>query len=138
MNSTKKACKGFIDFPATIVSYLEGTRFTEEKRVNKRSPYQHLLKPKAGGMAIVMKEMEGHLAGVINATISYHPDKLSFWDFCCGNFNAIKCHYEVIPIRTEMMGDYTSDREFRKIFQAWLNQLWVTKDKQLSRFKASS
>jgi len=131
IETTRKACRKFSLYPATIMNYLEGTRFTEEKRLRKNSPYRHLLPPKAGGAAVVLNEMRHSLAGLINATIAYRPSPLSFWHFCCGNFERITCLYEVLPITEAMLGDYTQNREFRIAFQSWLNEVWAEKDKQL-------
>ncbi|OGO94098.1 MAG: hypothetical protein A3F41_04580 [Coxiella sp. RIFCSPHIGHO2_12_FULL_44_14] len=133
IKTTQKACQRFILYPATIMNYIEGTRFTEKKKEQKGSPYQHLLKPKAGGIAIVLNEMPHHLAGFIDATIAYRPDTVSFWQFCCGHFTQVACHYQVLPIETNMLGDYNHDRQFRIDFQNWLNQLWEQKDRQLTK-----
>lgn len=133
IETTKKACRRFVLYPATVMNYIEGTRFTEKKKIAKGSPYQHLLKPKAGGIAIVLNEMRDHLAGFIDATIAYQPDTVSFWEFCCGNFKTAFCHYRVLPIEKNMRGDYTNDRSFRIEFQQWLNRLWEEKDQQLDR-----
>ena len=46
---TKAACEKFKRIPVTVVNYLEGTRFSEQKKAQQQSPYRHLLKPKAGG-----------------------------------------------------------------------------------------
>jgi hypothetical protein len=45
--------------PTTIVNFVEGSRFTEEKRQQTRSPYQHLLPPKAAGIAMALNVL-GH------------------------------------------------------------------------------
>ena len=54
---TRKACRRFRKRPATVVNFLEGTRFTEAKRVNRQSPYRNLLRPKAGGIAYALDTM---------------------------------------------------------------------------------
>ena len=46
---TRAACEKFKRIPVTVVNYLEGTRFSEQKKAQQQSPYRHLLKPKAGG-----------------------------------------------------------------------------------------
>lgn len=133
METTRRACRRFTRYPATIMNYLEGTRFTPAKRLSKNSPYQHLLPPKAGGAAIVLHEMGAALGGVINATIAYDPPNVSFWQFCCGEFASIHCSYTLIPVTPQMVGDYSTNREFRVSFQTWLNTLWAEKDRQLEQ-----
>lgn len=137
METTRRACRRFTLYPATIMNYLEGTRFTPAKRLRKNSPYQHLLPPKAGGAAIVLKEMGTSLAGLLNATIAYDPPQVSFWQFCCGDFTRITCEYSLLPITTDLVGDYAENREFRVSFQTWLNALWAEKDRELDRLMSS-
>ena len=59
---TKAACELFKRQPVTVVNYLEGTRFTPAKRQQQGSPFQHLLKPKAGGVAFVLAAMGEQLS----------------------------------------------------------------------------
>mgnify|MGYP000339027078 CR=1 FL=1 len=49
---------------------------TEAKAKRQRSPYQHLLKPKAGGIAFVLEAMGENLSKIVNVTISY-PDGMA-------------------------------------------------------------
>ena len=51
IEATRKSCERYKDEPITLINFIEGTRFTPEKHAVQRSPYQHLLKPKAGGLA---------------------------------------------------------------------------------------
>jgi 1-acyl-sn-glycerol-3-phosphate acyltransferase len=54
---TKQACELFKRQPVTVVNYLEGTRYTAAKSAQQQSPFKHLLKPKAGGVAFVLAAM---------------------------------------------------------------------------------
>ena len=54
MEESRKACEQLLSQPFTLLNYLEGTRFTPEKHAEQHSPYQHLLKPKAGGLALAL------------------------------------------------------------------------------------
>ena len=40
-----------------MFNFLEGTRFTRAKHDEQQSPFRHLLKPKAGGIAFVLDAM---------------------------------------------------------------------------------
>ncbi|MDX1475358.1 MAG: acetyltransferase, partial [Reinekea sp.] len=51
LETTKRACEKFSEQPTSVVNFLEGTRFTKAKHQQQQSPYRHLLKPKAGGVA---------------------------------------------------------------------------------------
>ncbi len=135
IETTKKACKKFKEFPTTIMNFVEGTRFSEEKRDRQNSPYKNLLKPKSGGTAVVINEMQDKLDGIINVTIHYVAKDSSPWHLLCGKVDKIYIRYEVLPVTDEMIGDYYKDREFRKKFQQWLNQLWDKKDQLIETFK---
>ena len=65
----REACQIFKRAPASIINFLEGTRFTAAKKEKQNSPYRHLLMPKAGGIAGVLSEMGDRMAGIINITI---------------------------------------------------------------------
>ena len=54
MEEARKSCEQLISQPFTLLNYLEGTRFTQEKHDQQQSPYTHLLKPKAGGLALAI------------------------------------------------------------------------------------
>lgn len=133
IETTKKACQKFKEFPTTIINFVEGTRFTEQKKQRQNSPFQYLLKPKAGGIAIVINEMRDKLTGIVDVTIHYTVDHFSFWHLVCGNFDKITVRYEMLPVIDEICGDYYSDRKFRVFFQQWLNDLWQKKDNLLKQ-----
>src|SRR6056297_1274620 len=54
IETTKKYCERFKYSPISVINFLEGTRFNYEKRESQKSPYRHLLVPRAGGVAIVL------------------------------------------------------------------------------------
>ncbi|MCK4609201.1 MAG: 1-acyl-sn-glycerol-3-phosphate acyltransferase, partial [Gammaproteobacteria bacterium] len=121
-------CKKFKEDPVTVISFLEATRFTPEKKQHQHSPYKHLLKPKANSFAFVLSAMGESLQDIINVTIIYPKQGISFWSFICGKIDKVIVRYEVIPITPELRGDYAKNRDFRLSFQKWLNELWQQKD----------
>lgn len=137
IEATKKACHKFKEFPTTFMNFVEGTRSTAEKRERQNSPYRHLLKPKAAGVAIVLTEMADKLDGIINITIHYDAKDNSLWRFLSGKINKIHICYEVIPITPDLIGNYYEDRVYRKNFQQWLNTIWETKDAMIDSFKGA-
>ena len=132
---TRKFCERFRDHPVTVVNFAEGTRFSEEKRVSNRSPYRHLLRPKAAGIAFTLDAMGDQFAGIIDMTIAYRPSKHPvLWSFLIGEQTQLAIHIDVLPVPAELMGgDYAGDRAFRERFHAWLNALWARKDARLER-----
>ena len=134
---TKAACELFKRQPVTVVNYLEGTRFTEAKRLEQQSPYRHLLKPKAGGVAFVLAALGEQLDALLDVTIVYPGNSApGFWDLLNGSISRV-----IIDIRVRELdpalwaGDYENDAEFRQTVQAWVNQLWLEKDQRIEQFR---
>ena len=127
LSSTKRACMRLRKMNSTLVSFSEGTRFSIKKKSTQQSAYQYLLKPKAGGLAIVLKELGADLKGVVNATIVYAGAKPTAWNFLRGEISDIIVRYEIIPAESIIVGDYKNTND-KKAFQNWLNKLWFDKD----------
>ncbi|NBF13116.1 acyltransferase [Pseudomonas sp. Fl4BN1] len=135
---TKAACELFKRQPVTVVNYLEGTRFSPAKREQQASPFQHLLKPKAGGVAFVLAAMGEQLDAILDVTVVYPQARIpGFWDLISGNVPKV-----IIDIRTRELdptlwqGDYENDLVFRQQVQDWVNQLWTDKDQRISALLA--
>ncbi len=129
LDATRKACAKFKTMPVSIMNFVEGTRFTGEKHDRQKSPYRNLLRPKAGGIAFTLGAMGHHLNSFLDVTIAYPDGAGNFWDYFCGNITDIRVQVRELPITQEMLGDYYSDRQFRKTFQKWLNSMWEQKDR---------
>ncbi|KAF7785391.1 hypothetical protein PRUB_a4952 [Pseudoalteromonas rubra] len=136
VETTRKACEKFKTMPVSIVNFVEGTRFTEQKHAQQRSPFQHLLKPKAGGIAFVMQAMGEQINQVVNVTLHYPQGIPSFMDFVAGRVGEVNVQVELMPVSADLIGDYSNDNEFRVRFQSELNRLWGQKDQQLVDFVA--
>jgi hypothetical protein len=119
------------------MNFVEGTRFTNEKHHRQQSPYSHLLKPKAGGIALVLNSMGEQIQRVLDVTIVY-PDGISnFWSLLCGKIRTIKVHVRSLPVNAELFGDYTNDGPFRAGLQDWLNNIWAEKNRIIEEMIAS-
>ena len=114
--------------------FIEGTRFTQKKHDKQNSPFQHLLKPKAGGIGFVLEAMGGNLHKIVNITIHYPEGIPTFSDFLGGQIKQVNVNVEVSSIEDELIGNYVSDRNFKIKFQKWVNQLWLDKDQKLIEF----
>lgn len=125
---TRKACEKFKYNHISVMNFIEGTRFADAKHKKQQSPYSHLLKPKAGGVAFIFSAMGDYLDSILNVTIAYPQGAQSFWDFLCGRVDEIRVRIEAIPITDEMLGDYFNDSEYRSRFQGWVNDLWLEKN----------
>ncbi|QTL36313.1 acyltransferase [Pseudoalteromonas viridis] len=131
VETTRKACEKFKTMPVSIVNFVEGTRFTTQKHQRQSSPFKHLLKPKAGGIAFVMQAMGEQINQVVNVTIHYPGGIPSFMDFVAGRVDEVTVQIELMPVSADLIGDYSNDNEFRVRFQSELNRLWGQKDQQL-------
>jgi 1-acyl-sn-glycerol-3-phosphate acyltransferase len=136
MEITRRACEKFRHIPVSVMSFVEGTRFTHEKHTRQRSPYTHLLRAKAGGMAFVLGAMGDKLQHILDVTIAYPQGTVSFWDFVSGRVKEVRIHVNTLPVDSEMMGDYLQNPQFKRAFQGWLNRLWQEKDQHLARMLA--
>ena len=81
---TRIACSKFKTMPVSVMNFVEGTRFSENKHYRQRSPYNNLLKPKAGGTGFVLTIMGEQLNSILNITIKYTGEDKKFWSLLCG------------------------------------------------------
>jgi len=129
LETTRKACEKFQQMPTSVMNFLEGTRFTDAKHKKQQSPYEYLLKPKAGGIAFAINAMGDKFDCLLNVTIVYPNGIPSFMDFLLGKVDAITVRIEKTPIPEHFSNsDYANDPEFRNEFQNWIHQLWLEKD----------
>ena len=138
LERTRKACKKFQTIPVSVMNFLEGTRFTPQKHASQDSSYQHLLPPKAGGIAFVLGAMGEYLHKIINVTIVYPETPPSFWQYISGQVRKITVDFEILPITPQMIGDYFNDPAFKEKFCSWLNNIWQEKDEKIAGIKAES
>ena len=135
--ATRRACAVYRHDPVTVVNFLEGTRFTEAKRLTKRSPYQRLLRPKTGGLAYSLDAMGEQFAGVLDVTVCYQPtDRNLLWSWLCGEQGHVRVAVDLIPVPAELLhGDYDRDPGYRERCQIWVNGLWSRKDARLEALR---
>lgn len=133
--TTRRFCEQYQRQPITVVNFLEGTRFTEPKRVASGSPFRHLLRPKSAGMSFTLNAMGEQFGGIIDVTLAYQASRKSIlWSWLCGEQSQMSIHVHTLPIPTDMIrGDYEADAEFRARFQHWVNSIWSHKDARLER-----
>ena len=129
METARNACDKFRLLPVTIMNFVEGTRFTTAKREKDNSPFTYVLRPKPGGMAVVLGTLGQQLHSILDVTIVYPEGTPGLWTFLCSSSMEIKVRVKRIPVTPELLGDYLTDREFRRQFKDWLDKLWDEKDK---------
>ena len=138
LESTKKACEKFKHTPVSIINFVEGTRFTPQKKaLQKNNNFTHLLNPKAGGIAFILGSMGEHLNKIIDVTIVYPGKAPTFWEYISGRVNKIVIDFQVIQLTDSLAGDYFNDPEYKKYFFSYLNNLWHKKDEKIKKIKDS-
>lgn len=135
IETTKQACEKFKHKPVSVMNFIEGTRFTPEKYQKQASPFQRLLKPKAGGIGFVLQAMKGNLSKVVNVTIYYPNGVPTFIDFISGKVDQVHVDIETQDIDESLSGDYVNDRAYKIQFQKWVNQLWLDKDAKMMQLE---
>ncbi len=138
LETTKKACAKFKYKPVSVMNFIEGTRFTQKKHDKQGSPFQHLLKPKSGGMSFVLDAMGEHLTKIVDVTI-YYPDGIpNFGDFVSGEVDNVHIEVRTLDISKELGHINFSERNDRIVFQKWLTQFWHEKDARLEKMKLAN
>ena len=131
IETTNRSCKKLIGRPVSILNYPEGTRFTKGKHNRNKSIYNHLLRPRAGGIHTVLSSLGDQMNAVIDVTLVY-PGHFSprLIDFLLGRVTKI-----VVRIKKFKLGDdlTPSIKTIRSktgpnAVRSFLNELWREKD----------
>jgi 1-acyl-sn-glycerol-3-phosphate acyltransferase len=131
--TTRKACEKFALIPTSVMNFLEGTRFTPAKHQRQQSPYKHLLKPKAGGIALALNAMGDKFQVILDVTIVYPDGVPTFWEFLSGKLKRVVVRVQRLPVPRDLAhGDYAGNPAVRDAFQKWVTQLWLEKDAQIA------
>lgn len=134
LEATQRFCERMKKRPATIVNYLEGTRFTQQKHDRQNSPYRHLLKPKSGGVAYVVTHLGERVRQMIDVTLVYPKQNKGFLAFLCGDLGPVQVHMQARDIPEHLKsGDYQTSDDFRAEFQQWIAEIWQQKDDLIAR-----
>ncbi len=132
--TTRKACQKFRDVPTSVINFVEGTRFSTEKRDRHKDPYRFLLRPRAGGFAVAMSSMGEMFGAILDVTLVYPAGPAKFWDLCCGRHVEVIVEVRERPVESWLLhGDYENDREWRRRVQAFLGEIWQEKDELIQQ-----
>lgn len=129
LQATRKALELFKKVPSTVINFIEGTRFTAEKKALRNSPYQNLLQPKAGGVSFAISAMSEQIHSLLDVTIVYPDKNHSLWDFLCLRMHTIMVDVRCSPIPGKFLNSsLADDNQLQMEFRDWLNELWAQKD----------
>ena len=129
------ACRVFRNHPTSALIFLEGTRFTDAKRVERHSRFERLLNPRTGGLDYVLDGLKDEVEQLIDVTIAYPCGPPSFWAFLSG-----RCPHALMTVRafdldSAVVGDEPQAR--RQALQSFVEDLWRAKDARLGACAAS-
>src|SRR6056297_2768755 len=134
IETTRRACAKFREIPVAVMNFVEGTRFSPGKHAAQGSPYDHLLKPRAGGIAFVVDAMGESIDKLLDVTISYGGPAPSLPDLFANRVREIRVSVrERAPLHAPAPGAYEDDSAYRARFREWINGLWADKDRNLGR-----
>lgn len=127
LETARKACEKFRVVPTSIISFAEGTRFTAEKHAAQGVPYQHLLKPKSGGISIAMETMGNMFTHILDVTIAYPQGVPTFVDLMAGRCQEIVVHVQALPVPDSLLP--SPDKPISPLaVQRWVTTRWKEKD----------
>ncbi|MDE2236169.1 MAG: acyltransferase [Gammaproteobacteria bacterium] len=130
MQATRRACQRFRGIPVSIMNFVEGTRIRPEKHERQASPYRNLLRPKAGGVALVLDSMGEAVRTVLDVAIVYPQGRPSMMHLLMDQIPDIHVIVREYPVPEELQfRDSGEEREYRARVQQWLNTLWAEKDR---------
>ena len=133
----RKACEKFRVIPTSVISFMEGTRFTHAKHAAQKSPYQHLLKPKTGGIAMALQTLGDKFDCFLDVTIVYPKGVPEFHDLLLGRVEDVVVTVREVQIpRSLQMPDDPGSSAYRAELQAWMGELWARKDAEIKALTA--
>ena len=141
IEEAKRACALLKDKPFTLLNYLEGTRFTQAKHAQQKSPYTHLLKPRAGGLSLAISALGEDIDGILDMTIVYPDGVPSYGDLWKGNIKRLGVDLRYIDIPDALFdrvkqGGYEDSDEVKAQMFEWVEQVWRQKDQRITKMLA--
>ncbi len=115
----QKASQNHSDVSGALLLFPEGTRFTNDKQTQQGSPYQHLLKPRSGGIKMIKRHVSADTP-IVDITINYHQENVNIWRCLHGDPKKV-----TITIEHHLFSEVDDVNQ-------WLNDQWFAKDALLS------
>lgn len=133
LETTRRSCVRLLNRPNSIMSFVEGTRFTDLKHQQQASPYRCLLKPKAGGVGFILQTMPQKIQNITDITVLYHQSSISGWDLLCGRIESASVVVREVALpATLLSAEYRAADQDREHFFTWFNLYWHDKDTRMS------
>jgi len=134
LENAANACEKLKHIPVSMMSFPEGTRFTEAKREQQKSPFQHLLRPRYGGIGQVLYSFDDAMQQLIDVTIVYPHGTPTTWQFISGQIRKISVRIRLRPIDEKLRGTaFRENAAAKGQLKDWLNDIWVEKEHEIDR-----
>jgi 1-acyl-sn-glycerol-3-phosphate acyltransferase len=134
--ATQRASASFRHRPTSVLNFMEGTRFTDEKHRGQQSKYRNLLMPKTGGFGYVVASLGERIDRVLDVTIVYPDGAPSFWQFISGQCPRV--HIEIDSRSAPQLVLETADAlspASRDTLHTWVDHLWSQKDVRIDQLR---
>ncbi len=145
IDEAKRACELLKNKPFILLNYVEGTRFNQKKHQDQNSPYQHLLKPRAGGLSLAISALGDEIEGILDMTVVYpdfttHPPAYS--DLWKGNIKNLGVDIRHLDMPEQLFNDikqggYQTDETIKAQMFDWLDTVWQKKDARIDDMLAT-
>ena len=132
--TARKSCEKFRLIPTSVISFVEGTRYSPSKAKEQKSPYKYLLKPKTGGVGMALETMGELFQSMVDVTIVYPGGVPTFMDLLTGRIRDVIVTVREVPIPRHLLVNERGEAPAsRQPLQAWVNEMWVAKDAEIAR-----
>ena len=129
-----RACEKLKHIPVSMMTFPEGTRFSEAKRKDQNSPFEHLLRPRYGGVGQVLYSFDDALDSLIDVTITYPHGKPSVWQYISGQVKKISVNIQLRPIGKNIRGkNFREDSVAKRELKTWVDGIWGEKEQYITR-----
>ncbi len=135
LEAGRKACAKFRLVPTSVISFVEGTRFTAAKHAKQQSSFRHLLKPKVGGLGMALESLGDAFTGFLDVTIVYPQGTPTFTDAMAGRLGQVVVRAHLRSIPPDVLPT-PGEPAPRAAVQTWVNGLWQEKDQEIERLLA--
>ncbi|MGK7297193.1 MAG: acyltransferase [Candidatus Wenzhouxiangella sp. M2_3B_020] len=136
VEATRRACRKFKDVPVAVMNFVEGTRFTPSKRDAQESTYRHLLRPRAGGVGLVLEAMGDVLDTVIDVAIVYSEPRPALGELFANRIREIRVSIRTLPVPESLREPEAVEAdEYRQRVRDWINGIWRDKDRRIASMR---
>jgi len=134
--TARLSCEKFKLIPTSVISFVEGTRYTPAKAAEQKSPFRHLLRPKSGGVGMALETMGELFQSLVDVTIVYPKGVPTFMDLLTGRLSDVIVTVREVPIPKHLLVDEKGDAPPRTALQEWVTAMWQAKDLEIERLTA--